>query len=211
MDDHRSKLMRGLLEALILARLEDGPVHGYGILKVMEDLFGADVNKNRVYPLLQRLESEGIIERVEQDENDDGGRPRQDYMLTDDGRERLAGYRGMPEPFRDMMRQFWAPRAGTGAVPDGGSAPAAGAIPVAAPSVPVAPPASTTTTRVPVRFPGSEGAPYPCPDARVHLEKDPSSGELAIRLTGCPMGAYEYCPECPIWKATEGYRRLVFG
>lgn len=63
------------------------------------------------------------------------------------------------------------------------------------------------TTRIPVR---SRDAPYPCQDARVSLEKDPASGDLTIRLTGCPMGAYEYCVKCPIHHAVRGMRSLVF-
>jgi hypothetical protein len=44
----------------------------------------------------------------------------------------------------------------------------------------------------------------------VGAEKDPRTGDLTLRLTGCPMGAYEHCPKCPVAQAFSGIRDLMF-
>ncbi len=214
MSDPRSKLMTGLLEALILNQLEREPSYGYGLLKTMEGLFGAEPNRNRVYPLLQRMERDGILVRTAS-EADDEGRPRQDYSLTPKGRDRLAEYRAMPESFRDGISGLW------GAIPDrvpgSADAPSSSSTDSLASRAPARETTEDATApapagiRIPLSAPGTAPLPYPCPDARVGIEKNPRNGDLAIRLTGCPMGAYDYCPKCPIWKATEGYRHLTFG
>lgn len=171
------KLLRGLLEVFILESLDQQPKHGYALLKEITEAFGAEPNRNRLYPLLAKMVRDGHIREV----SESGGN-RTLYALTDAGREALHGYRRLPAGFRHALRRIWNVEV---------AHPVADASPV--------PPAAT------------EGQPYPCPDARVALEKDPTSGDLTMTLTGCPMGAYPYCPQCPIHQAVAGVRRIVFG
>lgn len=195
----------------LLESLEAEPKHGYAILKEMADAFGAEPNRNRLYPLLARLVKDGLVHEVSEDTSG-----RTIYALTPAGEEALHAYRRLPAPFRQTLRRIWnvpadaAENAGR-TIPiqkEGAAAPTEvpqAAAPRAAPEVatPRATPHATPPT------PG-EALPYPCADARIGVEKDPRTGDLAIRLTGCPMGAYTYCPSCPVFKSVEGLRRVVF-
>lgn len=196
MSEAGPKLLRGLLEVFILESLEAQPKHGYALLKEMGETFGQQPNRNRLYPLLAKLTADGYIREV----SESGGN-RTLYALTDLGRDALHSYRRLPPAFRHALRRIWGHE---------GDAPAH-----ASPPAPTHAPAREeeedpdARTRVPVNV-VDDDAPYPCPDARVDLRKDPRSGDLQLRLTGCPMGAYEYCPQCPIHKAVQGLRELVF-
>lgn len=180
MADAGAKVLRGLLDAFLLASLEQSPKHGYALLREMADAFGTEPNRNRLYPLLGRMVRDGLIR-----EASEGGTTRTLYALTDAGREALAGYRRLPGAFRERLERLW---------PSPGAASAV-SIPISLAGAPTALPA---------------GAPYPCAEARVHVEKTPRTGALELRLTGCPMGAYDYCARCPVSQAVEGLRRLTF-
>jgi DNA-binding PadR family transcriptional regulator len=102
--DPAAKLMRGLTEALALESLQREPKHGYAIMKELEEVFGEPPNRNRIYPLLSRLEEEGYVEGLE---DPDSSRGKTVYSLTDAGEARLEEYRAMPGPFRDTLERFW--------------------------------------------------------------------------------------------------------
>lgn len=112
MKDPAAKLMRGLTEALVLASLRQEPKHGYALLKELEEVFGEAPNRNRIYPLLSRLEDEGYVEGRT---DPDSSRGKTTYELTDAGRDRLAEYESMPPSFREALGRFWgaAEAAGT--------------------------------------------------------------------------------------------------
>lgn len=192
MSDAGPKLLRGLLEVFILESLEQAPKHGYALLKEMTAAFGAEPNRNRLYPLLARLVKDGLIREV----SESGGN-RTLYALTDAGTDALHAYRRLPGAFRHALRRIWSVETtptgeGEGAG-EGEGEREERRVPVA-----IAPRASVGEL------------PYPCPDARVHLDKDPSTGALRIELDGCPMGAYEHCPLCPLAKAVAPFKALVF-
>lgn len=104
--DPASRLMRGLTEALVLESLHREPKHGYGLMKELEETFGEAPNRNRIYPLLSRLEEEGYIEGAEDPESSRG---KTTYTLTDDGEDRLAEYEATPEGFREALERLWGP------------------------------------------------------------------------------------------------------
>jgi PadR family transcriptional regulator PadR len=84
-----SDQLRGHLDALLLAVLEDDPAHGY---RIIEQLRGRsddvlDVPEGTVYPALHRLESRGLV-ASSLDIVD--GRERRVYRLTRRGRRFLA-------------------------------------------------------------------------------------------------------------------------
>jgi PadR family transcriptional regulator, regulatory protein PadR len=82
-------IVRGHLDALLLASLEGGPLHGYAIIEALQARSGGvlDLPTGSVYPALRRLERAhyvsgrwGMV----------GGRRRRTYQLTRAGRQALA-------------------------------------------------------------------------------------------------------------------------
>lgn len=193
MSEAGPKLLRGLLEVFILESLEQAPKHGYALLKEVTEAFGSEPNRNRLYPLLAKMVKDGYIREV----SESGGN-RTLYALTETGGEALHAYRRLPGAFRHALRRIWNVEVPAHHAPaDENRAPAATRpVPVQAPAdAPAPPPAGAL--------------PYPCPEARMSVEKDPARGDLTLRLTGCPMGAYDYCPQCPIHQSLAGVRRLL--
>ena len=88
MTDHEAK--KGSAELLILALLEDHMRHGYEISRLIEDRSGGALRFNAasLYPILYRLEAEGMIRGrwVEKA----GQRRRRYYRLKAKGRQALA-------------------------------------------------------------------------------------------------------------------------
>lgn len=76
----------------ILLALADEARHGYGILKEMEDRFGAGVlpSTGSLYLALQRLEAGGLIEDTPEKPSDADTRRRY-YRITTQGREAAEG------------------------------------------------------------------------------------------------------------------------
>ena len=97
-DEH--SLKKGTAELLVLAQLDDAPRHGYDIAASIEARSGGAVSFNvaSLYPILYRLEDEGIIAGwwVERP----GQRRRRFYKLTPTGRKRLVQQR---ETWRAFM------------------------------------------------------------------------------------------------------------
>jgi transcriptional regulator len=53
----------GTLDLLILSRLAQGPMHGFGIAEYLHEVSDAlHVEEGSLYPALHRLESQGLIE-----------------------------------------------------------------------------------------------------------------------------------------------------
>src|SRR5436309_1137662 len=75
----------GEVRLAILSLLSEGPKHGYQLMKEMKDRSGGaySASAGSVYPTLQQLEDEGLVEAEMQ-----GG--RRVYKLTDEGRQELA-------------------------------------------------------------------------------------------------------------------------
>src|SRR5258708_34659810 len=74
----------------VLTALADGPRHGYGIVREVEELSHGRVRLKigSLYGVLDRLAAEGLIEPDREEAHD--GRLRRYYRLTRDGRGRLA-------------------------------------------------------------------------------------------------------------------------
>ena len=80
----RPELLKGHLDALLLAVLEPGPQHGYAVIEALRvGSNGAlDLPTGTVYPALHRLERAGLIAS---DWQTVGGRRRRSYHLTPAG------------------------------------------------------------------------------------------------------------------------------
>ena len=90
----QEQLRRGTLELAVLLAVAPGPRYGLEIIRHLEfaDLV---LTEGTIYPLLARLEREGIL-KAEWVEGE-GPRPRKYYQLTTAGRTRM---RRMSEEFR---------------------------------------------------------------------------------------------------------------
>lgn len=88
----KADALRGHLDALILAVVEDGPVHGYAIIEALTVRSGGalDLPTGTVYPALRRLEAAGYLDS---DWSDASGRRRRTYTLSRSGRGRLRAAR----------------------------------------------------------------------------------------------------------------------
>ena len=81
-------LPSGTTPALVLSVLGDGPLHGYGLAKEIERRSGGFFTGSwgSLYPALQRLENDGLIEGVWEPYPPQGKRRRRVYRLTTQGR-----------------------------------------------------------------------------------------------------------------------------
>jgi PadR family transcriptional regulator, regulatory protein PadR len=82
------KLMRGLLDLVILQFLKAEPMHGYSIITGIRRNFGVYFGPSTIYPLLGVLEEKGYIKSEWDLKND---RPRKVYHITPDGDNLLNG------------------------------------------------------------------------------------------------------------------------
>lgn len=80
-ETHRQELRRGTVVLACLLVLDE-PGYGYGLLETLAER-GFSVEANTLYPLLRRLEKQGLLTA---EWNTDESRPRKFYRTSDDGR-----------------------------------------------------------------------------------------------------------------------------
>jgi PadR family transcriptional regulator PadR len=80
------KLMKGLLDFIVLQFLSSRPMHGYQIITEIRKTFGVYFGPSTIYPLLNALEKSGYV-KSEWDVSSE--RPRKVYKLTAQGRNLL--------------------------------------------------------------------------------------------------------------------------
>lgn len=80
-----------MYEFAILSLLTQGPKHGYLIAKILNDANGpfAKVSSGRLYPLLAKLQEEGLIVAEEAVSSGHGDRRQRTFAITDAGRARF--------------------------------------------------------------------------------------------------------------------------
>ena len=76
------KLMKGLLDLIVLQFLSTQPMHGYQIITRIRKNFGVYFGPSTIYPLLNTLEKKGYV-KSEWDMHNE--RPRKVYKLTSEG------------------------------------------------------------------------------------------------------------------------------
>ena len=84
------ELRRGVIAIAVLSQLSKEE-YGYSLLKALSDQ-GLEVDQSTLYPLLRRLESQGLLQskwRIA-----DEARPRRYYVISRQGREVLAQLKG---------------------------------------------------------------------------------------------------------------------
>ena len=84
----RTELLRGVLDLCLLAVIDQGPAYGYEMTRRLRDRGLSNVGEGSIYPLLGRLEREGLVETYRAASN--GGPPRKYYRPSSTGRLALA-------------------------------------------------------------------------------------------------------------------------
>lgn len=85
------ELRRGVIVLACLSQFGE-PQYGYGLQQRLADL-GMEIDPGTLYPLLRRLEEQGLLE---EEWNVEGARPRKYYQLTEVGTQA-----------RDRLREQW--------------------------------------------------------------------------------------------------------
>jgi DNA-binding PadR family transcriptional regulator len=103
-----AQALKGHLEMLLLAALEDGPRHGYAVKETLREGSGGrfDLPTGTIYPALHRLEEAGLIAGSWSVVD---GRRRRSYRLTAAGRRRLAGARASWQEFSTAVTSLVHP------------------------------------------------------------------------------------------------------
>jgi PadR family transcriptional regulator, regulatory protein PadR len=85
----RADHLKGHLDGLLLAVLEDGPSHGYALIEEIRARSGGtfDLPEGTTYPALHRLEAAGLVTSRS---TTVGGRPRRVYRLSRKGSRALS-------------------------------------------------------------------------------------------------------------------------
>lgn len=82
-----SEWLRGALTLLVLRTLVPGPTYGYAVASTLEEHGLGKVKGGTLYPLLARLEADGLI--ASRWEPGEGGPGRKYFSLTAPGRRHL--------------------------------------------------------------------------------------------------------------------------
>lgn len=106
-----AEMLKGHLDAIILATVADGALHGYAIIEAIRSRSGGhfDLPEGTIYPALHRLELAGLLDShwVQPD----GGRKRRVYALTDSGRKSLDDRRSGWADFAEGIERLLGDRA----------------------------------------------------------------------------------------------------
>lgn len=92
---------RGDLKYMILELLRERPMHGYEVMRALEETSGGayTASPGSVYPTLQSLEDEGFVNSEEKD-------GRKVYTITEEGREFLNSNQDRVEQILHRIRDF---------------------------------------------------------------------------------------------------------
>jgi DNA-binding PadR family transcriptional regulator len=99
--------LKGHLDALVLATLDDEPLHGYAVIEALrarsEGAF--DLAEGTVYPVLHRLEADGLLTS---NWSTVAGRRRRIYRLSRRGRAALGRRRAEWQSFARAVESVLA-------------------------------------------------------------------------------------------------------
>lgn len=106
MDD---QILRGHLPLLVLGLIGEEPRHGYGLAREIKRRGGTALRlgEGTLYPLLHRLERQGLIRARWED--GPRGKPRKVYRLCAAGRRRLQSGRNDWNALNRLVAEFLGP------------------------------------------------------------------------------------------------------
>lgn len=101
----KTEVLRGHLDLLLLAIMQDGPQHGYAIIEALRDRSDGvlDLPDGTVYPALHRLEKAGLLAS---ERREVGGRPRRTYSITPRGKKALVAKRQEFTAFAQVVQRI---------------------------------------------------------------------------------------------------------
>lgn len=103
----RSQLLKGILDGCVLAVIEKEAVYGYELSKKLQDIGLQDVSEGTIYPVLLRLQKNGLI-RGEMRPSDSGPN-RKYYFLTEAGEDALTSiieeWNRITDPVNDLLKR----------------------------------------------------------------------------------------------------------
>lgn len=83
----RSQFLRGTLEGCILKIIEQNETYGYEIAEKLQKYGFSEISEGTIYPLLLRLEKNGMIDSVKKESA--YGPKRKYYYMTETGKKEL--------------------------------------------------------------------------------------------------------------------------
>jgi PadR family transcriptional regulator, regulatory protein PadR len=86
--DWQQELTRAALPHAVLGLLANGGMHGYAMIEVLRSGGFPRTQGGTLYPLLRRLEEQGLVSHVWQ--HDTAGPGRKQFAITGEGRAELA-------------------------------------------------------------------------------------------------------------------------
>ena len=92
------EIRRGVIVLAVLSRLNQEQ-YGYSLIKSLAEA-GLEIDQGTLYPLLRRLEGQGLLQSAWRVETD---RPRRYYVLSDEGRKLLPRLKEEWTTIVDMM------------------------------------------------------------------------------------------------------------
>ena len=87
------QLRKGTLELAILAALQQRTLYGLELLKLLQSLPSTSISEGTLYPLLDRLKRDALVDASWVTEGD--SRPRKYYQLTEQGQSKLLQMRAL--------------------------------------------------------------------------------------------------------------------
>jgi PadR family transcriptional regulator PadR len=103
-DNWSAQLRKGSLDLAILASLWKKPLYGLEVLRSLEDGSDLSVAEGTLYPILNRLRVEALLESEWVDSGT--GHPRKYYKLTESGRRRVKEMSRAWAEFSDKMNSI---------------------------------------------------------------------------------------------------------
>ena len=100
-DNTTNELRRGVIVLAVLSQL-DQEQYGYSLLKLLSEK-GLEVDQGTLYPLLRRLESQGLLSS---DWNTEGSRPRRYYVISPEGQDLLPRLKDEWNKIVSMMERM---------------------------------------------------------------------------------------------------------
>ncbi|SHK84994.1 transcriptional regulator, PadR family [Anaerocolumna jejuensis DSM 15929] len=86
----RSQFLRGTLEGCILKIIEQNETYGYEIAEQLQKYGFSEISEGTIYPLLLRLEKNGMIDSVKKESA--YGPKRKYYYMTETGKKELQEF-----------------------------------------------------------------------------------------------------------------------
>ncbi len=87
LENWQIQLRKGLLDIVVLNLLNHGSSHGYEMVQKMKRIEGLQIREGNIYPVLARLETDGLVASYSQPSVD--GPPRKYFELTQTGKRAL--------------------------------------------------------------------------------------------------------------------------